>query len=236
MRAYVGCTNNPEEYKLCKALGAIGVLTNSNGMLEVYGPDMTLSGMTQQMLDQSEDLLVFTAIHGKSVEDIVDLAHKLSKLSPSRVGVKIISNVNGFAAMRQLSSEGIRCIATGMFTYEQAYMAALAGAYAISPFLGRGNEAGLDMADMIHKTRVLYDRLGVETEILAASIHNCEEARIAFESGADSVAVGIKTLCEMCENPLSVKTELSFGAAFANIKGEDVSYLDFDESHSNYQE
>ena len=223
MKLYVG-VNTPEKMRAGAELGAYGVLTNSNIVLKIYGPDVTLEESTRRMLDES-GIRVFQAIHGPDTQTIVEKARRIHAIDPQRVGVKILSNTQGFSAMRVLAAEGIDCIATGMFTYTQALIAADAGAYAISPFVGRGTEAGLDMIQMIRNTRAAYDRMGKAPEILAASIHNLEEVEASFAAGADAVASSYDLLVQMANCELSRKTELSFGEAFARIKGEDVSYL-----------
>ncbi|MBQ6654386.1 MAG: hypothetical protein IJM79_02555 [Erysipelotrichaceae bacterium] len=238
LRVYTACSNNPADYDEARALGVIGVLTNSNIVLDLYGPEMTLKDSAKRMLDDSRDLLVFQSIHGEKAQDIVDKALDIYELDPTRLGFKIACNVEGFKAMRELANRGIRTIATAMFTYEQAYMAAVAGCYAISPFYGRGSKAGYDMSQTIRDIRALYDRIEDHPvpELLAASIHNADEARACFLAGADSVACSLDTLKQMCCNPYSRETEEAFGAAFASIKGEDVSYLKLRNTDSDYQE
>ncbi|MBR5048254.1 MAG: hypothetical protein IKX74_01175 [Erysipelotrichaceae bacterium] len=237
LRVYTACSGDPADYDEARALGAIGVLTNSNLVLELYGPQMTLKQSAQKMLDDSKDLLVFQSIHGQKAEDIVAKALDIHEICPQRLGYKIACNVEGFKAMRELSQKGIRVIATAMFTYEQAYMAAVAGCYAISPFLGRGNKAGYDMCETIRSIRALYDRIeGPVPELLAASIHDTGEAKAAFLAGADAVACPLSVLKEMCCDPCSRETEEAFGAAFAQISGEDASYLSLKNAGGDYQE
>ena len=238
LRMYVACSSDPVDYEEARALGASGILTNSNLLLKCYGEELTLKESAQKMLDESKDMTVFQAIHGRTCQDIVRKALDIYSIDPERLGFKIACNVEGFKAMKVLSDMGIKIIATAMFTYQQAYMAVAAGCYAISPFFGRGNEAGYDMAETIRNIRQLYDRIEGKRapEILAASIHDTEEARTAFLAGADAIAVDINTLKAMCSDPMSLQTEKSFGAAFDKIKGEDASYLSFSSEDHKYEE
>ncbi len=222
LRVYIGCRKDKSVYAEAKALGAIGVLTNSTLLLSNYGEDMTLKEMTKRMLDDSGDMLVFQSIQGDTCEEIVDKALDIYELS-DRVGFKIASDTEGFKAMKALSDRGIRVIATEMFTFQQAYMAAVAGCYAVSPFFSRGNKVGYDMEEMIRETRSFYDRLDNPPEILAASIHTVDEIKKCLLAGADSTAIGIALLKELCEDKYSNLTKESFAAAFSKIKGETVS-------------
>lgn len=239
LNVYVACSSNPQDYKEAFDLGARGILTNSNLLLKCYGEKLTLKESAQRMLDESDStMMVFQAIHGRTSDEIYRKAMDIYQLNPERLGFKIACNTEGFKAMRKLSDEGIQVIAIAMFTALQAYMAAAAGCYAISPFVGRGNEAGYDMYETIRNIRALYDRIqGREVpEILAASIHNKEEALQAFLAGADAVAADIDTLKSFCNDPMSLQTEKAFGAAFDRIRGEDASYLSFGSDDHKYEE
>ena len=224
MRIYTGLYD-PETLRTVAELGGQGILTNANTIYKFFGSEKTLDEITQWMLDNSFGMPVFPSIHGKDTRSIVEVGRRLHALDPQRVGVKILSNTQGFSAMRVLSAEGVRCVATGMFTYTQALIAAYSGAYAISPFVGRGSAAGLDMYEMIRLTKEKYKELENPPEILAASIHNLDEINRSFAAGADAVAASFDLLMQMVNCDLSRMTELSFGEAFAKIKGEDVSYL-----------
>jgi len=238
LRVFTACSADPNDYKEAVALGSIGVLTNSSLLLKCFGDEMTLKQSARKMLKESEGMMVFQSVHGYSCDDIVAKALDIYELDKSRLGFKIACSTEGFKAMKKLSDMNIKVIATAMFTYQQAYMAAVAGCWAISPFLGRGNEAGYDMVTVIRNIRALYNRIEDREppEILAASIHNKEEAMQAFLAGADSVAVDIQTLKDFCNDPMSLQTEKSFGAAFDKIKGEDASYLSFSLNDHNYEE
>lgn len=58
-------------------------------------------------------------------------------VDPARVLIKIASTWEGIRAARQLEKEGIRCNLTLLFSFVQAAAAADAGAFLVSPFVGR---------------------------------------------------------------------------------------------------
>ncbi len=223
MKLYIG-VDTKENMLLGARLGVPAILTNSNIVLKAYGENVTLKESTQIMLDESKELEVFQSVHGKCWEDIVEKSLDICSLS-RRVGVKIISSSDGFQAIKVLSNRGIKCIATGLFTTWQAVVAAQVKAFAISPFIARGIEYGLDMENTVKTIRSIYDRMDHSPEILAASIRSMEDANIAMRAGADSLAIEFKLLLDMLKCDYTNLTENSFGKAFECIKGEDVSYL-----------
>lgn len=58
--------------------------------------------------------------------------------------VKVPMTLDGLKAISVLSKEGIRCNCTLVFSANQALMAARAGAYLVSPFVGRLDDIGHD--------------------------------------------------------------------------------------------
>ena len=69
-------------------------------------------------------------------EGMLEEARRFAAWHPNVV-VKVPSTPNGWAAVKQLKQEEIRTNVTLCFSANQALFAALAGAYIISPFVGR---------------------------------------------------------------------------------------------------
>ncbi len=76
-------------------------------------------------------------------DEIIRDGRELAKIAPNVV-VKIPTMVEGLAACRALSDEGIRVNMTLCFTVPQAILAARAGARYISPFVGRFDDISED--------------------------------------------------------------------------------------------
>ncbi len=77
--------------------------------------------------------------------------------------VKLPSTVDGLRACKALSTEGIRTNMTLCFQSLQALMVAKAGAYLVSPFIGRVDDIGEDGMELIVKIRQIYDNYGLPT-------------------------------------------------------------------------
>src|SRR5579885_3591734 len=72
------------------------------------------------------------------------------------VVVKVPSTPNGWAAVKQLKQEGIRTNVTLCFSANQALFAALAGAYIISPFVGRLDDISEAGMQVVRDTVEIY--------------------------------------------------------------------------------
>src|SRR5262244_2787572 len=81
---------------------------------------------------------------------MVDEGRHLSKLHKNIV-VKCPMTREGLKATKMLSSEGVRVNVTLVFSAPQALMAAKAGAYFVSPFVGRLDDIGLDGMNLIRE-------------------------------------------------------------------------------------
>jgi transaldolase len=121
------------------------------------------------------------------------------------VVVKVPSTPNGWGAVSQLKKDGIRCNVTLCFSANQALFAALAGAYIISPFVGRLDDISEDGMQVVRDTVEIYREHGLETLVLAASIRNPLHITQAAMAGAHIATVPYKVLVQASQHPLTDK-------------------------------
>jgi transaldolase len=121
----------------------------------------------------------------------------------SNVVVKLPLTENGLRACRALSDEGIRVNVTLCFSAVQAMLAAKAGAYFISPFIGRLDDRGVDGMELIREIRRIYDNYGYETNILSASIRSADHVRLAALAGSDCATLPPKIFAALYKHELT---------------------------------
>ena len=102
-------------------------------------------------------------------KDMIREGRELSKIH-SNVVVKCPLTRNGIEACAALTKEGIRVNVTLCFSPGQALIAAKAGAYFISPFVGRIDDQGGNGMDLVRQIVVIYKNYEFHTQILAASL------------------------------------------------------------------
>ena len=78
----------------------------------------------------------------------------------------------GLEAGKRLTDEGIRINVTLVFSPAQAILAAEIGAYIVSPFIGRIDDAAADGMHALRQICEIYEVQGYETEVLAASLRH----------------------------------------------------------------
>ena len=122
-------------------------------------------------------------------------------------------------ACKALSDAGIRTNLTLCFQPLQALMVAKAGAFLVSPFIGRLDDIGEDGMDLIRAIRVIYDNYGLDTKILAASIRHTNHLLHCALAGADVATVPFGVIKKMMSHPLTDSGIKTFLADYAKAFG-----------------
>lgn len=143
-------------------------------------------------------------------DEIIRDGRELAALADNVV-VKIPTMVEGLAATKALSEEGIPVNMTLCFSVPQALLAARAGARYISPFIGRFDdisEDGLEQVGNIVTAINNYDFTantanGEQVEIIAASVRSANHVTQCALMGADIATVPFGVLKKMVQHPLT---------------------------------
>lgn len=118
--------------------------------------------------------------------------------------IKVPSTTEGLKAVTQLARRGIRCNVTLCFNAVQALMAARAGAFVISPFVGRVDDTGVDGMQLIREISQIYRQdPEIKTKILSASIRHPRHIVESALAGADIATCPFKVLQQAMRHPLT---------------------------------
>ena len=82
-------------------------------------------------------------------------------------------------------------------------LAAKAGAYIVSPFLGRLDDISTESMALIHDIVTIYENYGYVTQVLAASIRSPLHVRDAALAGAHISTLPVKVLEQLFNHPLT---------------------------------
>ena len=121
------------------------------------------------------------------------------------VVVKCPLTRDGIEATSELSKEGIRVNVTLCFSAGQALLAAKAGAYIVSPFVGRLDDVGAVGMDLVHDIVQIYGTYGYKTQVLAASLRSPLHVIDAALAGAQIATMPFKVLDMLFNHPLTDK-------------------------------
>ncbi len=112
---------------------------------------------------------------------------------------------DGIKATAALSKEGIRVNVTLCFSAAQALLAAKAGAYIISPFIGRLDDIGQEGVNLILDIVKIYRNYGFKTQVLAASLRSPVHIVESALAGADIGTMPFKVMDMLFNHPLTDK-------------------------------
>ena len=135
---------------------------------------------------------------------MISEGQKLAKIHKNIV-VKCPLTRDGIMATSALSKEGIRVNVTLCFSAGQALLAAKAGAYIISPFVGRLDDIGYTGMDLIRSITQIYKNYGYKTQVLAASLRSPTHVIDSALAGAHIGTMPFKVLDMLFNHPLTDK-------------------------------
>jgi len=141
-----------------------------------------------------------------------------------RILIKTASTWEGIRAANQLEKEGINCNLTLLFGFSQAAACADAGAFLISPFVGRILDWYKANTDVVIEnpqddpgvqsvTRIYnyYKQHGYDTVVMGASFRNAGE--IEALAGCDRLTISPGLLEELAADKAQLPQQLSASAA-----------------------
>ena len=181
-------------------------------------------------------------IHG-SVDKARSLISQYEEagINKNRILIKMASTYEGIRAAEILEKENINCNLTLLFNFTQAVAAADAGAFLISPFVGRildwykakdpdndfsgANDPGVQSVTRIYN---YYKQSGYDTIVMGASFRNTGEIREL--AGCDRLTISPQLLDELSNSYESVPIKLQ-----SDNTGPDIKYNLGRESDFRYE-
>ena len=137
-------------------------------------------------------------------EGMIREGHEYYEWNPERVIIKVPSTPEGLKAVYALAKEGIRTNVTLCFNANQALFAARAGAFIISPFIGRVDDTGVEGMELIREIAQIYrNDPEIKTKILSASIRSPRHIIDSALAGAHIATCPMAVLRQAMKHPLT---------------------------------
>jgi transaldolase len=138
----------------------------------------------------------------QTVAEMIIEAEELASISPDVV-VKIPMNEAGLEATKILSDKGIKTNVTLIFSANQAYLAAKAGATYASIFVGRLDDIGHDGIQVVRDSMEIYRQHNFKTELITASVRHPLHVINAAKAGSHVITIPPKVLSLMFRHNLT---------------------------------
>ena len=146
-------------------------------------------------------------------------SYEQSGVPKNRILIKVAGTWEGIQAVKKLEAEGISCNCTLIFSLTQAVACAEAGAFLISPFVGRildwfksntsheydsSNDPGVESVGKIYN---YFKQYNFKTVVMAASFRNKEE--IINLAGCDKLTISPALLQDLSETEGDITPKLT---------------------------
>lgn len=208
-------SSDPKETAEIFSWGVVSGVTTNPLIISKEAPDADL---------KERILAVIAASHGpvsvelttETVPEMVKEALEYREWNNERVCIKVPFSENGLKVQHELAKRGVSTNVTCIMSFNQAYLAALAGATYVSIFSGRVRDMGYDVRPIVGETRAILEREGLDSQIIVGSVRHMMDVSEALQDGAHVVTVPPAILRKMLWNPRTESTIREFNDAWAN--------------------
>ncbi len=192
-------TASIEEIRTINAWGVLGGVTTNPSLLarEASSPEAVWKEILTEV--EGDVSLEVTAL---DAEGMIEQGRRLAEMGPNAV-VKVPMTPAGLEAATELKRGGLRTNVTLVFSAAQAILAAEAGAYCVSPFLGRLDDAGADGMEVLRSICDLYAVQGYDTKVLAASLRHPMHVIESALAGADIATMPFDVFTKLVKHPMT---------------------------------
>jgi transaldolase len=192
-------TANIAEIKEAASMGVLDGVTTNPSLVAKEGKEF------RKLLEEICAIVdgpISAEVLATEYEGMMKEARELSKIHRNIV-VKVPLIKEGLKAVKSLKAEGIRTNVTLCFSPNQALLAAKAGAYFISPFIGRLDDVSQTGMDLIRQVVTIYRNYKYDTQVLVASVRHPLHVVEAALIGADICTMPFKVIESLIRHPLT---------------------------------
>ena len=127
---------------------------------------------------------------------------ELAKIHKNIV-VKVPLIAEGLKATKRMAAEGIKVNVTLCFSPTQALLAAKAGAWCVSPFIGRLDDISSNGMGLIRQIMTIYRNYDYTTLVLVASVRHPQHVVEAALAGGHICTMPFSIFQQMVKHPLT---------------------------------
>ena len=198
MKLYLD-TGNVNEIREAASYGLVDGITTNPSLVSKEGRDF------KDLLLEICSLVdgpISAEVVSVEAEAMVKEGRELAKIHKNIV-VKCPLIPEGLKATKQMASEGIRVNVTLCFSPTQALLAAKAGAWCVSPFIGRLDDISSDGMDLIEQILTIYENYDYPTQVLVASVRHPQHVAQAALLGGHICTMPYSVFQQLVKHPLT---------------------------------
>lgn len=192
-------TANVKEIHEAASLGMLDGVTTNPSLVVKEG--RSFKEMLQEIC-KIVDGPISAEVVSVEADAMVKEGRELAKIHKNIV-VKCPLIPEGIKATKKLSSEGIRVNVTLCFSPTQALLAAKAGAWCVSPFIGRLDDISSSGMELIRQIMTIYKNYDYKTLVLVASVRHPQHVVDAALIGGHICTMPFPIFQQLFKHPLT---------------------------------
>ena len=192
-------TANVKEIQEAASLGLLDGVTTNPSLVAKEGRSF------KEMLIEIcsiVDGLISAEVVSLEADAMVKEGKELAKIHKNIV-VKVPLIAEGLKATKRLAAEGIKVNVTLCFSPTQALLAAKAGAWCVSPFIGRLDDISSNGMELIRQILTIYRNYDYKTQVLVASVRHPQHVVEAALVGGHICTMPFSIFQMMVKHPLT---------------------------------
>lgn len=190
---------NLKEIREAAAMGLVDGVTTNPSLVSKEGRPFR---QTIEEICQVVDGPISAEVTAVDCEGMLREGRELAKIHPNVV-VKVPLIAEGLKAARIFAEEGTRTNVTLCFSPNQALLAAKAGAFIVSPFVGRLDDISENGMALIQQIVTIYKNYQFKTQVLVASVRHPVHVVEAAMMGADIATMPYAVMMQLIKHPLT---------------------------------
>ena len=219
MELYLDTADIEAIKRLAPVLPINGVTTNPSIVAKSGKAIFALLDELQDVLGY--DKLLFAQVLASDAKGMIKEAKQLREVVPSIV-IKIPVNAQGLIAIKELTQQGITTLGTAVYGAGQGFLAALAGAKYIAPYVNRIDAQGGNSKETVLELQKLLDLHCPESVVLAASFRTPRQALDCMLAGCKAITLPVDVAELFISDPAVDAAVAKFGqdwcSAFGSLK------------------
>lgn len=192
-------TANVKEIQEAASLGLLDGVTTNPSLVAKEGRSF------KEMLIEICNIVdgpISAEVVSLEADAMVKEGKELAKIHKNIV-VKVPLIAEGLKATKRLAAEGIKVNVTLCFSPTQALLAAKAGAWCVSPFIGRLDDISSNGMELIRQILTIYRNYDYKTQVLVASVRHPQHVVEAALVGGHICTMPFSIFQQMVKHPLT---------------------------------
>jgi transaldolase len=206
-------STDPEEVEAIFAWGVVSGVTTNPLIFARESGAADLEKRIREILEVSEGPVSVELLATDEAGMLAE-AEVYQAWEPARVCIKVPFSEAGLRVTKKLAARKVLVNVTCMMSFNQAYLAALAGAGYVSIFSGRVRDTGYDVRPTIRELLAQLDREALASKIIVGSIRHAMDVAEALQHGAHVATVPPAILRRMLHHPKTDEAIAEFNDAW----------------------